>query len=202
MAIATSLIVSGLAVAAVAATGATLSGIAAAEARQQEADIAEFNSKLALRNAEQANINAAAAEKRANAAAEAEENEYARKEQLAREEARKQMAINASIMGASGVESTSGSSLLLTVDNAIAAELNALEVRREGQNRADQIRYEGQLNAFENRMKAASFMGESTNYQLQKKAAKTNKAWTLAMTPVDAVSSGASAFTSTVAAFR
>lgn len=175
------------------ATAATLGGIAAAEQQQQQADIAAFNQKLALRNAEQANLNAAAAERRANAAAEAEQNEYARKEQLAREEARRQMAINASIMGASGVESTSGSSLLVTVDNAIAAELNAMEVRREGQNRADQIRYEGQLNAFENRMQAASFMGEAANYKMQKKTAKTNKAWTIATTPVNAFASGVSA---------
>jgi hypothetical protein len=177
----------------VAATATTVGGIMAAEQQQQQADIAEFNQKLALRNAEQANLNAAAAEKRANAAAEAEQNEYARKEQLAREQARKQMALNAALMGASGVESTSGSSLLVTVDNAIAAELNALEVRREGQNRADQIRYEGALNAFENRMQAASFMGEASNYKMQKKAAKTNKAWTIAATPVNALASGLSA---------
>lgn len=164
----------GIAAIVVGATAGIVKAVESGIQQQQQADIAEFNQKLALRNAEQANLNAAAAEKRANAAAEAEQNEYARKEQLAREQARKQMALNAALMGASGVESTSGSSLLVTVDNAIAAELNALEVRREGQNRADQIRYEGALNAFENRMQAASFMGEAENYKMQKKMHKQN----------------------------
>jgi hypothetical protein len=174
----------------VAAAVGTVGGVMAAEQQQQQADIADFNQKLALRNAEQANLNAAAAEKRANAAAEAEANEYARKEQLAREQARKQMALNAALMGASGVESTSGSSLLVTVDNAIAAELNALEVRREGDNKEEQIRYQGQLNAFENRMKAASFMGEAANYRMQKKAHKTNAAWQYATAPVSGLMDG------------
>jgi hypothetical protein len=173
------------------ATVGIVQGVQAGIQAEQQADIAEFNQKLALRNAEQANINAAAAEKRANAAAEAEQNEYARKEQLAREEAARTLALNRALMGESGVEASAGSSLLVTLDNVINGELNALEVRREGLNRAEQIRYQGQLSAFENRLQAASYKGEAKNYSMQKKAYKQNALYSyLVGAPMQGVSSG------------
>lgn len=134
------------------------------------ADIARYNQRLAIRNAEQENINAAAATARANAAAEAETAEYARKEQLEREKNAKLRAYNIAVQGYSGMASDQGSSLLVNIDNAINAELNALDVRRIGQNEVNNIRYEGELNAFQHRLNAAQYLGEAENYRQQRKS--------------------------------
>lgn len=134
------------------------------------ADIARYNQRLAIRNAEQENINAAAAQARANAAAEAEAAEYARKEQLKREENARKRAYNLAVQGYSGMASDQGSSLLVNVDNAINAELDALDIRRIGQNEVSNIRYQGELNAFEHRLRQTQYLAEAENYRQQRKS--------------------------------
>ncbi len=165
----TALIVTGVALG---IAGAVTGGISGAVQAKQQAEIAEFNEKLALRNAEQANANAAAAENNAARAAEAQMAETRRAEQIAREKARQKKALNSAWGGMSGTEFTSGSSLLVAIDDAVTDELNALEIRRQGKDQADQIIYSGKLNAFDQRLQAKSFQGEATNYKMQSKAYK------------------------------
>lgn len=156
------------------AAGSIVGGVMSYQDSQNQADIADFNAKLAQRNAEQANLNAAASEARANSAADAEQNEYMRKEQLAREESAKRRSLNLAIAGESGVSATGGSSLLVNVDNAVNEELNALDIRRVGENSANNIRYQGQLNAFEQRLQSQSYMGEAQGYKMQSQSIRSN----------------------------
>lgn len=137
--------------------------------------MARFNQQMAERNAAQENINAAAAQARANAAAEAEAAEYARKEQLEREKNAKLRGYNLAVQGYSGMASDQGSSLLVNIDNAVNAELGALDIRRIGENAANNIRYEGELNAFQHRLNATQYLGEAANYKLQRNNLRANK---------------------------
>ena len=142
---------------------------------QAQEDMARFNQQMAERNAAQENINAAAAQARANAAAEAEAAEYARKEQLEREKNAKLRGYNLAVQGYSGMASDQGSSLLVNIDNAVNAELGALDIRRIGENAVNNIRYEGELNAFQHRLNATQYLGEAANYKLQRNNLRANK---------------------------
>ena len=150
-------------------------GVAGYYNNQAQEDMARFNQQMAERNAAQENINAAAAQARANAAAEAEAAEYARKEQLEREKNAKLRGYNLAVQGYSGMASDQGSSLLVNIDNAVNAELGALDIRRIGENAVNNIRYEGELNAFQHRLNATQYLGEAANYKLQRNNLRTNK---------------------------
>ena len=160
------------------ATG-TMSTIANYQQNSAQEDMAKFNKRMAKRNAQQENINAASATARANAAAEAEAAEYARKEQLEREKNAKLRGYNLAVQGYSGMASDQGSSLLVNIDNAVNAELGALDIRRIGENAANNIRYEGELNAFQHRLNAAQYLGEAANYKIQQNSILSQRSWQL-----------------------
>lgn len=168
----------------------TVGTIGSAVQAQQQKNMAKFNQRMAERNAAQENINAAAAQARANAAAEAEAAEYARKEQLEREKNAKLRGYNLAAQGYSGMASDQGSSLLVNIDNAVNAELSALDIRRIGQNEAANIRYEGELNAFQHRLNTTQYLGEAANYEMQKKAISSQQGWQLAGDIIGTVGKG------------
>ena len=168
-------IVGGVVGSLAAITGSIVGGVADYYNNQAQEDMSRFNQQMAERNAAQENINAAAAQARANAAAEAEAAEYARKEQLEREKNAKLRGYNLAVQGYSGMASDQGSSLLVNIDNAVNAELGALDIRRIGENAANNIRYEGELNAFQHRLNATQYLGEAANYKLQYNNARANK---------------------------
>ena len=159
------------------------------QSKAQE-DMARFNQRMAERNAAQENINAAAAQARANAAAEAEAAEYARKEQLEREKNAKLRGYNLAVQGYSGMASDQGSSLLVNIDNAVNAELGALDIRRIGENAVNNIRYEGELNAFQHRLNATQYLGEAANYKAQKNSIRSQRGWQLTGDIIGTVGTG------------
>lgn len=165
-------IILGVVGAAVATATAVTTAVGGYMQAQQQADMLDYNSKLAARNAEQENLNAAAAQ--ARAAADAEQQEYLRKEQLEREQNAKLRSYNLAVAGESGVGSDSGSSLLVAVDNAVNGEINALDIRRIGENSANNIRYQGELNAFEHRLNASRYSAESSMLSAQSSAVESS----------------------------
>ena len=167
-------IILGVVGAAVATATAVTSAVGGYMQAQQQADMLDYNSKLAARNAEQENLNAAVAQARAAAAADAEQQEYLRKEQLEREQNAKLRSYNLAVAGESGVGSDSGSSLLVAVDNAVNGEINALDIRRIGENSANNIRYQGELNAFEHRLNASRYSAESSMLSAQSSAVESS----------------------------
>lgn len=167
-------IILGVVGAAVATATAVTTAVGGYMQAQQQADMLDYNSKLAARNAEQENLNAAAAQARAAAAADAEQQEYMRKEQLEREQNAKLRSYNLAVAGESGVGSDSGSSLLVAVDNAVNGEINALDIRRIGENSANNIRYQGELNAFEHRLNASRYSAESSMLSAQSSAVESS----------------------------
>ena len=192
----------GIAVGTAVAAGGMTTAISSGVQAQQQADIEEFNAKLAQRNAEQANANAAAQEENANRSAEAQMAETRRAEQIERENARRRRSINAAIAGSSGLEQQSGSSLLVAMDNAVTDELNALEVRRQGQVKADQIIYQGQLNAFDQRLAARGYQGEALNHRLQSNAYSRSVTPTILGGSLNALGSGVASGVSTTAGLK
>ena len=114
------------------------------------------------------------AQARAAAAADAEQQEYLRREQLEREQNAKLRSYNLAVAGESGVGSDSGSSLLVAVDNAVNGEINALDIRRVGENSANNIRYQGELNAFEHRLNASRYSAESSMLSAQSSAVESS----------------------------
>lgn len=167
-------IILGVVGAAVATATAVTTAVGGYMQAQQQADMLDYNSKLAARNAEQENLNAAAAQARAAAAADAEQQEYLRKEQLEREQNAKLRSYNLAVAGESGVGSDSGSSLLVAVDNAVNGEINALDIRRIGENSANNIRYQGELNAFEHRLNASRYSAESSMLSARSSAVESS----------------------------
>ena len=136
------------------------------QSKAQE-DMARFNQRMAERNAAQENINGAAAQARANG------------EQLEREKNAKLRGYNLAVQGYSGMASDQGSSLLVNIDNAVNAELGALDIRRIGENAVNNIRYEGELNAFQHRLNATQYLGEAANYKAQKNSIRSQRGWQL-----------------------
>ena len=151
----------------VAALGATagigsavVSGVAAQEQN-------EFNARMAARNAEQQQINAEQQRKLTQIQVEAQNAET--NAQVA-DIRRKNMAIlaqNRVQAGALGVVNTTGSSLLLAIDNAENAELEALETLRTGRNKANLLQYEGDVTAYNYLQAANTSKLESNQYKAQ-----------------------------------
>lgn len=191
----------GASVAAATATAVT-TAVGGYMQAQQQADMFDYNAKLAARNAEQENLNAAAAQARAAAAADVEQQEYLRKEQLEREKNAKLRSYNLAVAGESGVGSDSGSSLLVAVDNAVNGEINALDIRRVGENSANNIRYQGELNAFEHRLNASRYSAESSMLSSQASAVSSSGTGSLISGLATAPLSGASAGLNTAWKFR
>lgn len=155
--------------------GAVTGGVAASEQ-------AEFNEEMARRNAAQQQANAQQQRNLAkiqveaqNAETNAEVDEVRRKNQAI-------LAQNRAEAGMLGIDTT-GSSLLLAVDNAENAELEALEIQRTGRNKARQIQYESDVQAYNYELAAQNSLMEANFH-------KSSQKYIAANTVFDSISSG------------
>lgn len=127
----------------------------------------EFNARMAARNAAQQEANAAQQRKITQIQIEAQNAET--NSQVA-DIRRRNMAIlakNRLETGSLGVVDTTGSSLLLAIDNAENAELEALETLRTGRNKANLLQYEGDVTAYNYLQAANTSKLESNQYKAQ-----------------------------------
>lgn len=172
---------------AIAAGAAVAGGVVDITGQQQQA---EFNEEMARRNAAQQQANAQQQRNLAkiqveaqNAETNAEVDEVRRKNQAI-------LAQNRAEAGMLGIDTT-GSSLLLAVDNAENAELEALEIQRTGRNKARQMQYEGDVQAYNYELAAQHSLMEA---DFIKEQAKNNIFSGMMNTTGNTVSAAASAY--------
>jgi len=180
----------GTTAATVAAT--TASVISTAQGVQQQ----QYNEDLANAQAEQETLNASAAQKRADQEAIARTNDAKEQAGLERERNLRIKAQMRASAGMQGMEQSSGSDLLFKIHQAQNMELNALELRRQGQMESDQIRYQGLLNRFDHTTQASQYKSQATMFKMQAGSELTSGLGNTAST----LASGASSFSSTLKA--
>jgi|GEM_PF-6908879 len=123
---------------------------------------AEAQKNMAQWQSDQAKVNAQASADQANAAADAREADAAQQEKLEREKNEKIKAQNRANAGVQGIDN-SGSSLLYDISTAKQMELNALEIRRQGENDAAMIRWQGQMGAYNSLVSAEGYQYQADN---------------------------------------
>lgn len=155
--------------------GAITGGVAAGEQ-------AEFNEDMARRNAAQQQANAQQQRNLAKIQVEAQNAETNAEVDAVRRKNQAILAQNRAEAGMLGIDTT-GSSLLLAVDNAENAEFEALEVQRTGRNKARQIQYESDVQAYNYELAAQNSLMEA-NYH------KSSQKYIAANTVFDAIGSG------------
>jgi hypothetical protein len=142
----------------------------------QEAEQAEFNEEMARRNAAQQQANAQQQRNLAKIQVEAQNAETNAEVDAVRRKNQAILAQNRAEAGMLGIDTT-GSSLLLAVDNAENAELEALEVKRTGRNKANQLQYEGDVQAYNYELAAQNYLMEADYLKRQKGWAWNNGAF-------------------------
>ena len=148
------------------AAGAALAGGVVDIVGQQNQ--AEFNEQMARRNAEQQRLNAEQQRNITRIQVEAQNAETNAEVDAVRRRNQAILAQNRAVAGMLGIDTT-GSSLLLAVDNAENAELEALEVKRTGRNKANQMQYEGDVQAYNYELAAQNSLLEADFVNKQKK---------------------------------
>lgn len=128
MAVTTSAIISAAVALAGTAVG-TATAVQQAENQRQQAD---YQSKLASRNAQQAEVSA----QEADEAARQERREGYEAAQVKRQEAARIIGAQRAQTGASGAQTDAGSALDKNLDTAEKGELDALATEQQGQSRA------------------------------------------------------------------
>ena len=83
------------------------------------------------------------------------------------------MAQNRAEAGSMGIDIT-GSSMMLAIDNAENAELEALETQRAGRNKAIALQYEGDIQTYNFLQAARQSQKEAENYRIQKRFIRTS----------------------------
>jgi hypothetical protein len=153
---------------AVSAATAITSGVMDIVGQQEQAD---FNEAMARRNAAQQQANAQQQRNLAKIQVEAQNAETNAEVDAVRRKNQAILAQNRAEAGMLGIDTT-GSSLLLAVDNAENAELEALEVQRTGRNKARQLQYEGDVQAYnyelaaQNSLMEADFIKEQAKHNV------------------------------------
>lgn len=153
---------------AVAAGAAVAGGVVDITGQQNQA---EFNEQMARRNAEQQRLNAEQQRNITRIQVEAQNAETNAEVDAVRRKNQAILAQNRAEAGMLGIDTT-GSSLLLAVDNAENAELEALEVKRTGRNKANQMQYEGDVQAYnyelaaQNSLMEADFIKEQAKHNV------------------------------------
>jgi hypothetical protein len=155
--------------------GAITGGVAAGEQ-------AEFNEDMARRNAAQQKANAQQQRNLAKIQVEAQNAETNAEVDAVRRKNQAILAQNRAEAGMLGIDTT-GSSLLLAVDNAENAEFEALEVQRTGRNKARQIQYESDVQAYNYEVAAQNSLMEANFHKSSQKYIALN-------TVFDAIGSG------------
>lgn len=145
-------------------TAIVLGAYSAAAQAKAQSDMADYNSDVANAQAEQERLNAEAAQHQAEMEAIAVEQNAAQQEKLEREHNRKLKALNRARSGASGL-ANEGTPLLWEIEQAQNMEVNALEIRRQGQTDAQNVRYQGYLNSLAGQQSANSYLAQSQSYK-------------------------------------
>jgi hypothetical protein len=158
--------VGGVAGTAIGAGGAIAQGEAQAQQAEANAQAAEENAKLQIQNAKMqekiTDIQVAAQNAETNAAVDAVRRNNAAI-----------MAQNRAEAGSMGIDIT-GSPMMLAIDNAENAELEALETQRAGRNKAIALQYEGDIQTYNFLQAARQSLMEKQNYNTQKQYIRTS----------------------------
>ncbi len=148
------------------AGGAIAEGEAKAWQAGVNAQNADDNAKLQIKNAKMqeqlTKIQVAAQNAETNAAVDAVRRNNAAI-----------MAQNRAEAGSMGIDIT-GSPMMLAIDNAENAELEALETQRAGRNKAIALQYEGDIQTYNFLQAARQAQKEAQNYRIQKKYIRTS----------------------------
>lgn len=155
--------------------GSIVGGVAAGEQ-------AEFNEEMARRNAAQQRANAEQQRNLAKIQVDAQNAETNAEVDAVRRKNQEILAQNRAEAGMLGIDTT-GSSLLLAVDNAENAELEALEIQRTGRNKARQIQYESDVQAYNYEVAAQNSLMEANFH-------KSSQKYIAANTVFDSIGSG------------
>ena len=158
--------------------GAAWFGTEAIINAEAEKEQSKFNEALARRNAEQQLANAEQQRNLTKLQVEAQNAETNAEVDAVRRKNQALMAKNRAEAGMLGIDTT-GSSLLLAVDNAENAELEALEVQRTGRNKANQLQYEGDVQAFNFEQAAQHSIYEANYIKKQRKYGNTKSVFNI-----------------------
>lgn len=169
--------------AAVGIAGAVTGGVAAGEQ-------AEFNEEMARRNAAQQRANAEQQRNLAKIQVDAQNAETNAEVDAVRRKNQAIMAQNRAEAGMLGIDTT-GSSLLLAVDNAENAELEALEIQRTGRNKARQIQYESDVQAYNYEVAAQNSLMEANYYKASQKNIALNTVFDSIGSGIEGAAAGA-----------
>ena len=169
----TTLLLGGLVLGAIGVGLGTYGAFAQAQAQQ---DMANYNKAVAKQQAAAAERNAKLAQRQAEQAAIAKENDTRRQAQLEKRKLLRIKAMNTAKSGYSGT-AVAGSNLLAEIETAQNVELNFQEIMRSGKEEAANIRYQGKMSAYNSLLGAMSSRARANSYAMQaRNAAKTK--WT------------------------
>lgn len=163
--------------------GAVTGGVAAGEQ-------AEFNEEMARRNAAQQRANAEQQRNLAKIQVDAQNAETNAEVDAVRRKNQAILAQNRAEAGMLGIDTT-GSSLLLAVDNAENAELEALEVQRTGRNKARQIQYESDVQAYNYEVAAQNSLMEANYHKASQKNITLNTVFDSIGSGIEGAAAGA-----------
>lgn len=163
--------------------GSIVGGVAAGEQ-------AEFNEEMARRNAAQQRANAEQQRNLAKIQVDAQNAETNAEVDAVRRKNQEILAQNRAEAGMLGIDTT-GSSLLLAVDNAENAELEALEVQRTGRNKARQIQYESDVQAYNYEVAAQNSLMEANFHKASQKYIAANTVFDSIGSGIEGAAAGA-----------
>ncbi len=160
--------------ASVAVVGAGLGAYGAVSQGVAQQQMAEYNANVAQQQANMMQQQAEMQRTQAENEAIAKENDTRKQAQLQKRQQERIKSMNEARSGF-GNTSITGSNLLAEIKSSENIESNYLELMRQGNDQAAQIRYQGEMNAYKSLLGSTEYTAQQRSYSQQANNASTSK---------------------------